>query len=127
MTSDPVNSWLAALDPALRPAVDRLRAIVRDAAGDAVVETIKWNAPSFAHRGADRATLNLGPKGALRLVLHRGAKASDAAGVAFADPTGLASWPAPDRGVISFRDADELEAKAGALVDLVRRWMAANG
>ncbi len=125
MTSAAVEAWLAALDPAVRPAVDRLRAIVRDAAGAATVETIKWNAPSFAHRGADRVTLNLGPKGSLRLILHRGAKAIDDPGVAFADPAGLARWPAPDRGVVSLRAAAEVDAKAAAIGDLVRRWIAA--
>lgn len=125
MAGDSVESWRATVDPAARPALDRLRALVRDAAGADVVETIKWNSPNFAQGGEDRVTLNLGPKGALRLILHRGAKVKDAAGFSFADPAGLARWPAPDRGVVSFRDAGELEAKAAALADLVHRWIAA--
>lgn len=85
------------------------------------------DSPNFAHRGEDRITLNLAPKGGLRLILHRGAKVKNSAGFVFDDPAGLARWPAPDRGVISFRDAAEMEAKADALADLVRRWVAANG
>lgn len=127
MACDSVESWLATVDPARRPALDRLRAIVRDAAGEGITETIKWNSPNFAHRGEDRVTLNLGPKASLRLILHRGAKVKDAAGFSFADPAGLARWPTPDRGVVSFRDTAEMEAKADALADLVRRWVAANG
>lgn len=126
MLSDPIQTWLATVDPARRAAVDRLRAIVGDAAGADVAESIKWNAPSFAHRGDDRVTLNLGPKGALRVILHRGAKATKATGFAFADPAGLASWPAPDRGIVTLRDAADVDAKAAALADLVRRWIAAN-
>lgn len=126
MSSVSVETWLATVDPAQRPALDRLRTIIRDAAGPDVAEAIKWNAPNFTHRGEDRLTLNLGPKGSLRLILHRGAKAKDSAGFSFADPAGLAKWPAPDRGVVSFRDAAELEAKAEALADLVGRWVAAN-
>ena len=126
MPTDAVETYLATLDPAQRPALDRLRGIVRAAAGADVSEGIKWNSPNFAHRGEDRVTLNLGPKGSLRLILHRGAKVKDTAGFAFDDPAGLAKWPAPDRGVISFRDAADLEAKAEALADLVRRWVAAN-
>lgn len=127
MPPDAVETYLAALDPARRPALNRLRAIIRDAAGPDVTETIKWNAPNFAHRGEDRVTLNLGPKGSLRLILHRGAKVKDNDGFTFADPAGLAKWPAPDRGVVSLRDAADLDAKAEALADLVRRWVAANG
>ena len=126
MACDSVESWLATVDPAARPALDRLRAIVRDAAGDGITETIKWNSPNFVHRGEDRVTLNLGPKGSLRLILHRGAKVKDTAGFSFADPAGLARWPAPDRGVISLRDAAEMEAKADALADIISRWVAAN-
>lgn len=126
MPSDPVQAWLATVDPAGRAAVDRLRAVVGDGGGAEVVESIKWNAPSFAHRGDDRVTLNLGPKGTLRMILHRGAKATNATGFAFADPAGLAAWPAPDRGVVTLRDAADVDAKAAALADLVRRWIAAN-
>lgn len=126
MASDPVQTWLATVDPVRRAAVDRLRAIVGGAAGAEVSESIKWNAPSFAHRGADRVTLNLRPKGTLRLILHRGVKAKDAAGFAFADPAGLAAWPSADRGVVTLRDAADIDANAMALADLVRRWIAAN-
>ena len=34
-------------------------------------------------------------------------------------------WAAPDRGVISFRDLDDVAAREAAVVDLVRRWMSA--
>ncbi|MBA4094821.1 MAG: hypothetical protein C0489_12155, partial [Candidatus Accumulibacter sp.] len=125
MAGDSVESWLATVDPAQRPALDRLRAIIRAAAGADVTEGIKWNSPNFAQGGEDRVTLNLCPKGSLRLILHRGAKVKDTAGFAFDDPAGLARWPTPDRGIVSFRDAGELEAKAAALADLVHRWIAA--
>ncbi|MFC3711283.1 DUF1801 domain-containing protein [Sphingoaurantiacus capsulatus] len=123
MTDSPaVVAWLTPLAPELRAAIDTLRAAVA-AASPALVETIKWNAPSFALDGEDRATLNLGPKGSLRLILHRGARAP--AGFSFDDPGGLAKWPSPDRGVLSFRDGADVAAKAPAVTDLVLRWLSA--
>jgi hypothetical protein len=124
MTDSPaVSAWLASLAADQRAAVDALRAAVA-AADPNLVESIKWNAPSFALDGDDRATLNLGPKGSLRLVLHRGARATAPAGFGVADPAGLAKWPTPDRGIVAFRDHADVEAKAAAVTDLVRRWLA---
>lgn len=125
MTDSPaVTAWRAALAPEMRAAVDMLRAAVA-AASPALVESIKWNAPSFALDGEDRATLNLGPRGSLRLILHRGARTAAPAGFSFADPDGLAKWPGPDRGVLSFRDDADIAAKAPAITALVKRWLLA--
>jgi hypothetical protein len=38
-------------------------------------------------------------------------------GTRFADPAGLARWPAPDRDVVRFNDADSI------VEDLCRRWL----
>lgn len=43
----------------------------------------------------------------------------------FDDKDGLATWPAPDRGVLSFADAGEIEARRDAILDLFRCWVAA--
>lgn len=119
-----VEEYRAALDAPVRDALDSLRQIVTEAAPD-LIEEVKWNAPSFAHRGRDRATLGIEPRGGFRLVLHRGAKAENTAGFRFDDPAKVAAWPAPDRGVVRLGDAAEIEAQAAALKDLVTRWIAA--
>ncbi|MBX3595263.1 DUF1801 domain-containing protein [Sphingomonas sp.] len=120
----PVDSWLAALPPDLRAPVDALRAIVRAAAPE-LVEEIKWNAPSFRDGADHRVTLGLERTGGVRMVLHRGVGAKRLDGWSFDDPDRLASWPAPDRGVIQVADAGAIAARRGQLVALVARWIAA--
>lgn len=123
MTPDDVAVWLAAQDGPNRRGIDRLSALVRSVEAP-WVETIKWNAPSFALKGEDRVTLGVERRGGWRLVLHRGA-AVRGDGFAFEDPAGLARWPSPDRGVVQLRDLAELDSRSTALVDLVRRWVEA--
>lgn len=118
-----VVAWLDRQDEATRRGVGRLRDIVRSV--DARwTETIKWNAPSFALAGEDRVTLGVERGGGWRVVLHRGAGVRDD-GFAFDDPSGLADWPAPDRGVVRLRDLSEVEDRAEALAGLIHRWVAA--
>lgn len=119
-----VEDYRAGLDASVRDALDALRRIVAEAAPD-LTEEIKWNAPSFAHRGRDRVTLGVEARGGYRIVLHRGAKTQDAATLRFDDPDRLAAWPAPDRGVVRLRDAAEIESRAPFLIALIARWIAA--
>lgn len=119
-----VDTFRGGLDAETLATVDALRAIV-SGAHDGLVETIKWNAPSFALGDEDRITFGLERKVGVRVVLHRGAKVKDARGFAFADPTGLAKWPAADRGVMVFRDAAAVEEKRDAVRDICVRWLAA--
>lgn len=117
-----VNDWLDDLTPEARQAVDRLREMVRAAAPD-LDESIKWNAPSFADRGQNRVTLGLERRGGYRLVLHRGAAVADTADFVFHDPSGVARWPTPDRGVATFATLDDIETRADGLKDLIARWV----
>lgn len=119
-----VEEFRRALDEGTLGIVDSLRAIVASAHGG-LAESIKWNAPSFALAGDDRITLGLERRGGVRVVIHRGARPTDAKTFTFDDPARLARWPAPDRGVIVFRDRAEVEARAEALRDLCTRWLAA--
>jgi len=120
MTSG-IDSYLNDLAPDARQMIDALRTIVRTALPDAV-ETIKWNAPSFAVDGEDRVTLGLGRKGEARLVLHRGATRRASIDLTAVDQTALASWPAPDRGVVTFRDLEAVHARQAELIGLCSRW-----
>ena len=118
----PIDTCRATLDPDILAMVDALRGIAA-AAGPDLTERIKWNAPSFAVGDEDRITLGLERKGGVRVVLHRGAKAKDSAGFDFPDPDRLATWPASDRGVLTFATLAEIEDKRAALGDLFARWL----
>jgi hypothetical protein len=118
-----VEAWLNRCDAASRAAIDLLREIAREA-GPGLVETIKWNAPSFAQCGKDRITLGVGRNGSVRVVLHRGA-AVVKDDFAFNDIHKLAQWPSPDRGILSFANIDEIALKRSAIVDMFARWLAA--
>ena len=118
------DAFLDGLDGATRATVEALRAIIL-AADPGLDETIKWSAPSYAHRGEDRITLNLARSGGVRVILHRGATVKDASVFRFDDPDRLARWPTADRGVVQVSDAAEIDARRDALGDLIRRWIAA--
>ena len=122
--TDAVAAWLAGCHPDIRPIVDALRSVIAQAAPD-MVEEVKWNAPSFRDGTDHKVTLGVERRGGVRLVLHRGAVAKSAAAFSFDDPDRLARWPASDRGVILFDDADAVAEVHGKLVNLAARWIAA--
>ena len=121
--SPDVDRFMAELDhPLKEEAVDLRRAIL--AADPGITEHVKWNAPSFRHDGEDRVTFRLQPRGRLQLIFHRGAKVrADSAGFTFDDPTGLMTWPAPDRAVIDFPDLTAVSARQAQVTTLVKRWV----
>lgn len=122
-TATDVATFITSLEHPLRDGVVRLRAALL-AVGDATTEHIKWNAPSFCDQGDDRCTMRLTPT-TVQLILHRGAKVKATAGFSFVDDTGLVAWAAPDRGVVTFTSAAEVETHLEVVVDLVRRWFIA--
>lgn len=122
MAGSGIDAWRAKLDPADLLTVDRLRALAAACAPN-IAERIKWNAPSFARGDVDRITLGLERKGGVRVVLHRGAKAHAAVALDFDAPADLVSWPAPDRCVMRFQSAAEVDKRAGEIGDVFRRWM----
>lgn len=117
-----VADYRAALLPEQLAIVDHLRALASVAAPD-VTEHIKWNAPSFCLGGEDRITLGTSPKGAVRVVLHRGAKMKDSDDFAFEAPAALVRWPAPDRGVMEFETKSDVENWTDEIDDIFHRWM----
>lgn len=119
-----VDQYLDSLDSGLRGVVDAVRDLIRRSY-PGLREQIKWNAPSFSHNGEDRITLGIERRGGIRVVLHRGAKTKVSSGFDFADPDGLARWPAADRGVILIPDEDAAERQREALCALFRRWIEA--
>ena len=119
---DAIDAFRQTLDHDTLAMIDALRGIVAGSHAS-LTERIKWNAPSFAVGDDDRITLGIERKGGVRIVLHRGAKPKDAAGFHFDDKAKLAKWPAPDRGVILFKDGAAIDAGRDALTDLCRRWI----
>lgn len=118
-----VDTYLDALEHKLKPEVIALRGLIHDAV-PGLNERIKWNAPSFGKGDDDRITMRLHPGDRLQLILHRGAKAAADDLFRFEDPAKIISWAAPDRGVISFKDAADLAAKSERLRDILKRWVA---
>ena len=117
-----VDTYLETLQHTRKAEVETLRALILDAV-PGLVERVKWNAPSFG-LSDDRITMRLHPGDRLQLILHRGAKAGADDLFRFEDPDKLIAWAAPDRGVISFADAQDLASKSAALVPVLRRWVA---
>jgi hypothetical protein len=118
-----VDAWIAGLEHPLKGVVAAVRAALAGS-DPRLGEQIKWNAPSFTWDGEDRVTCNLRPKAPLLLIFHRGAKAKNNAGFAFADETGLMDWKAPDRAVVTIAREADWDARGNAIVALARRWMA---
>lgn len=118
-----VDTYLGGLEHRHKAAVETLRRLILDAV-PGLNERIKWNAPSFGKGEDDRITMRLHPGDRLQLILHRGAKAGADDLFRFEDPDKLITWAAPDRGVITFSDADDLAAKSAALPEVLRRWVA---
>ena len=117
-----IDEFRHALDDDTRAMIDRLRAIV-SASHPLLVDRIKWNAPSFAIDDDDRITLGVQKNGGVRLVLHRGAGTKPASAIPFDDKDGLAKWPAPDRGVIVWKNLAAIDKMADPLGALCRRWV----
>ncbi|MBE0581076.1 DUF1801 domain-containing protein [Devosia sp.] len=118
-----VDTYLEALEHRHKPAIQALRRLIHDAV-PGLTERIKWNAPSFGKGEDDRITMRLHPGDRLQLILHRGAKAGADDLFRFEDPDKLITWAAPDRGVVTFSDADDLADKSAALTEILRRWVA---
>ncbi len=122
-TSAEVDRYIAALEHPLKPGIVRLRLAIL-ASDEAITEHVKWNAPSFCYDGVDRVTFRLHPGARFQLIFHRGAKARPAdPGLTFSDPSGLMTWPAPDRAVVDLPDLEAVATHEEQVIALVGRWI----
>ena len=120
-----VEDFRAGLTPAQLAVTDRLRALATGSAAG-VTERIKWNAPSFAIGAVDRITLGIERDGAIRVVLHRGAKPRSNSGFSFDAGTPLVTlltWAAPDRAIMRFATPEDVADHEHEISDVFRRWM----
>ena len=125
--ADPSSASIAALLDASphpqRAVIDALRALIARAV-PAAVESIKWNAPSFA-TAEHFATFNLRAKPGVQLVLHLGAKPRrdvDMREAIEADAS-LLEWKGPDRALVTVRDAAHLATLRAPLTRILRTWV----
>lgn len=118
-----VDNYLDRLEHARKAEILALRELIVKAVSG-LTETIKWNAPNYGRGDADRITMRLHPGNRVQLILHRGAKAGADDMFRFEDPDRLIAWAAPDRGVITIKDAADLAGKAPAIGEVLRRWVA---
>ncbi len=117
------QEYLGGLRHSRKADVMRIRSAILAAEPD-LAETVKWNAPNFVYAGEDRVTFRLQPGDRVDLVLHRGArKRADAASFVFADPSGLVTWAAPDRGVISIPPDADLDTLMSEVLEVVSAWI----
>lgn len=118
-----VDAFMRGLTHPHRAAIEALREIVRGI-DPRIRESIKWNAPSFA-LDDHFLTFKLRPLDTVQVVLHTGAKVkASRPAISLDDPRGLVAWAAPDRGVVTFADLQDLRAKQAAFVAIVRQWIA---
>lgn len=123
MPRQSVTAFLETLQHSRKAEINRVRNVILGSRPD-LVEKIKWNAPSFGLDEDDRITFRLQPGDKVDLIFHRGVARKDDR-FALADETGLLKFVAPDRAVLSFSDATDIEAKTEQLRWLVRAWIAA--
>ncbi len=119
-----VDRFLENLSHPLKAEIEHIRASILGSS-DQITERIKWNAPSFCYQGEDRVTLKLHPQDRVQLIFHRGAKVKDPTGFAFEDRSGLLTWLAADRAIVTLRDMNDVETHLSALVAVVNDWMEA--
>lgn len=117
-----INSFRDGLKADVRMIVDAIREIIATSHGG-LVESIKWNGPSFSHKGEHKITIGLTKAGAVQVVIHRGAKKKDATNFTFDDSARLARWAANDRGVLKFDNVEEVTSRAQALRQLFHNWI----
>jgi hypothetical protein len=120
-TTAAVDKFMSGLRHPHKAAIERLRRIVRDA-DPSIAEGVKWNSPSF-RTSEYFATTHLRAKDGIALILHLGAKVRDIASVSIADPNKLLNWLTKDRAMVAFRDEDDVEACAPALLAILRQWI----
>ena len=121
--ADDVEAFLAALDHPRKEEILALRAVILGA-DERIVESIKWNAPSF-HTVEHFATFHLRAREGVQVVLHLGAKPRPDAPVraAIMDDASLLEWRGPDRATVTFRDLRDVEARRDAFAHVVRQWI----
>lgn len=115
------ETFLASLDHPRKQEILAVRHIILGA-DPRIAEGIKWNAPSF-RTSEYFATTHLRTRDGVQIILHRGAKVRDGAGLAINDPALLLEWLGKDRASVRFRDLKDIETQRSAFMDVIRQWI----
>lgn len=123
-----VDEFIKNIKHPLKKGMVLLREIILSA-DKGITENIKWSAPSFCYNDDDRITMNSEARivkdNYLSLMFHRGAKKKDTKGFKFTDDEGLFEWITPDRALVKFKTAKDVETKKVVLKKIVKKWMLA--
>jgi hypothetical protein len=119
-----IDEFMRAVDEKQKEQVVLLRAIITDAHPD-VTEHIKWNSPSYVFGGNDRITFSVRPGHPVAVIFHMGATRPENKKVepVMDDSSGLINWKSDTRGVISFADVNDINAKRLQFAAIVDRWL----
>jgi hypothetical protein len=121
-SSAAVDVFMASLDHPLKAEIDSVRRLMLSAS-PAISEGIKWNAPSFRTTGYF-ATIHLRSRDALQLVFHLGAKVrKNLPDLKIEDPSGLLTWVAPDRCLVTLGAGREFKANQAVFAHIIRQWI----
>jgi hypothetical protein len=122
VTRQETEAYLAALDAPLRKPFTALCDLIRNA-DERIDETIKWNAPSF-FISDHFATTGLTRDGAIRLVLHTGAKKRPEPLAVLIDGGDVLTWAGTDRASITFSDPQQIQQLEPVLTSVITQWIA---
>ena len=125
MKGQTVEQWLSLLDHPEVDLINQVRTLIKHAES-ALVEGVKWNAPSYALDGNDIITFNFRSYGPVSLIFHTGPKGKDTktGQRLFEDASGLIEWVADKRFVLKVGDGRFLQTHAAEITRLVQTWAA---
>ena len=109
-----VDDWMAAYDNPMKEVVEAVRTTAL-AADDRVTEDIKWQAPTFIHKGNIASFFPKAKKHAT-LMFHKGAEIPG-------DFPNL-EGDGKEARTMKFADLDEVAAKTDELQAVIRAWIA---
>lgn len=120
-----VSENMDRLDLLLRNEIQNLRYIILNA-NENLEENMKWNAPNYHIKDADRITMKLYPPNQIQIIFHRGAKTqAQPEEKLLANDFGLLDWKSNDRAVLTLKDINDIELNKGKITSLVQSWLAA--
>src|SRR5689334_16444039 len=118
-----VDEFVSSLDESKRKQVQTLRKLIMKEHPE-LREHIKWNSPSYVYNGEDRITFNVRDTLPLMIILHMGSKRmEDKSGTpVLYDTSGLIEWKSDIRGIITFRNLDDIEHKRKSFIHILDQW-----
>ena len=124
MKAQTVEQLLSSLEHPQVDLINEVRRLIQQAE-PALVDGMKWNAPSYALDGNDIITFNFRNYGLVSLIFHTGPKGKDTktGQRLFEDASGLVEWLADKRFVLKVVDGRFLQTHAAEITNLVQTWV----